>query len=199
MASCLARLHVDLRFYTTAMFFIYDVSQILTALHYGKVNLFGGSYGATAAQVFLLRHPGHVRTMSVESGTLLTIPRYEREPGNSQLALDYVFARCAADPACHQAFPHLAADWAAGGHPSAKPPGWSRPPQSPTGKTLTRDQDTAASSIYQLLETSDIAPTPLLVHTLGAATNKTAAVVLLSQGPAGRGGPPPGPAAALPR
>ena len=51
--------------------------------------------------------------MSLESGTLLTIPIYEREAGNSQLALDHVFARCDADPACHQAFPNLAADWAA--------------------------------------------------------------------------------------
>jgi hypothetical protein len=40
--SCLARLHVDLRFYTTAMF-TDDVSQILTDLHYAKANLFGGS------------------------------------------------------------------------------------------------------------------------------------------------------------
>jgi pimeloyl-ACP methyl ester carboxylesterase len=97
--SCLDRLHVGLRFYTTAMF-TDDVSQILTDLHYAKVNLFGGSYGATAAQVFLLRHPGQVRTMSLESGTLLTIPIFEREAGNSQLALEHVFACCAADPAC---------------------------------------------------------------------------------------------------
>ena len=178
--SCLARLHVDLRFYTTAMF-TDDVSQILTALHYAKVNLFGGSYGATAAQMFLLRHPGQVRTMSVESGTLLTIPLYEREPGNSQLALEYVFARCDADPACHQAFPHLAADWAALWASLGKSP-WVLPAaQSPTGKPLTLDQDTAAAGIYQLLETSDIAPIPVLVHTLGAATNKTAALVLVAK------------------
>jgi pimeloyl-ACP methyl ester carboxylesterase len=178
--SCLARLHVDLRFYTTAMF-TDDVSQILTALHYGKVNLFGGSYGATAEQVFLLRHPGQVRTMSLESGTLLTIPLYEREPGNSQLALDYVFARCDADPACHQAFPHLAADWAVLWASLGKSP-WVVPAaQSPTGKTLTLDQDTIAAGIYQALETSDIGPIPVLVHTLGAATNKTAAVVLVAK------------------
>ncbi len=178
--SCLARLHIDLRFYTTAMF-TDDVSQILTDLHYGKVNLFGGSYGATAEQVFLLRHPGQVQTMSLESGTVLTIPLYEREPGNSQLALGYVFARCDADPACHQAFPHLAADWAALWASLGKSR-WVVPAaQSPTGKTLTLDQDTIAASIYQALETSDIGPIPVLVHTLGAATNKTAAVVLVAK------------------
>ena len=190
--SCLGRLHVDLRFYTTAMF-TDDVSQILTDLHYAKVNLFGGSYGATAEQVFLLRHPGQVRTMSLESGTLLTIPIYEREPGNSQLALEYVFASCAADPGCHQAFPHLAADWAALWASLGKSPWVVRAAQSPTGKTLTLDQDTIAASIYQALETSEIGPIPVLVHTLGAATNKAAALVsvakaLQAAGLAGTGG-----------
>ena len=158
--SCLARLHADLRFYTTAMF-TDDVSQILTDLHYAKANLFGGSYGATAEQVFLLRHPGQVRTMSLESGTLLTTPIYEREAGNSQLALEYVFARCDADPACHQAFPHLAADWAALWASLGKSP-WAVPAaQSPIGKPLTLDQDTIAAGIYQALETSDIGPIPV--------------------------------------
>jgi pimeloyl-ACP methyl ester carboxylesterase len=190
--SCLARLHVDLRFYTTAMF-TDDVSQILIDLHYAKANLFGGSYGTTAEQVFLHRHPGQVRTMSLESGTLLTIPIYEREPGNSQLALEHVFARCDADPACHQAFPHLAADWAALWASLGKSP-WVVPAaQSPTRKTLRLDQDTLAAGIYQALETSDIAPIPVLVHTLGAATNKTAALlsvakVLQAAGLTGTGG-----------
>jgi hypothetical protein len=51
--------------------------------------------------------------MTLMNATLLTIPMFEREPGNSQLALDYVFTLCESQPACHQAFPHLAADWAA--------------------------------------------------------------------------------------
>ncbi len=96
-----------MRFYTTAMF-TDDVSQILTALHYAKADLIGGSYGPTAEQVFLLRHPGQVRTMTMLNATLLTIPMFEQEPGNSQLALDHVFALCQSQPACHQAFPHLA-------------------------------------------------------------------------------------------
>jgi pimeloyl-ACP methyl ester carboxylesterase len=70
VASCLAHLHGDLRFYTTAMF-TDDASQILTDLHYTTVNLIGGSYGPTAEQVFLLRHPGQVRTMTLMNGTLL--------------------------------------------------------------------------------------------------------------------------------
>ena len=174
--SCLARLHGDLRFYTTAMF-TDDVSQILTDLHYAKADLIGGSYGATAEQVFLLRHPGQVRTMTLMNGTLLTTPLYDRQPGNSQLALDNVFALCQSQPACHQAFPHLAADWVALWASLGKSP-WVIPAaQSPTGKTLRLDQDTLADALYQALHASDIAPIPVIVHTLGAATNKAAALV----------------------
>jgi pimeloyl-ACP methyl ester carboxylesterase len=178
--SCLAHMRGDLRFYTTAMF-TDDVSQILTDLHYAKADLIGGSYGATAEQVFLLRHPGQVRTMTLMNGTLLTIPLYEREPGNSQLALDYVFASCAADPGCHQAFPHLAADWAALWASLGRSP-WIVPAaQSPTGKTERLDQDTLADDLYQALHASEIAPIPVVIHTLGAATSKVAAWISVSK------------------
>ena len=178
--SCLAHLHGDLRFYTTAMF-TDDVSQVLSDLHYATANLIGISYGTTAEQVFLLRHPGQVRTMTLISGTPLNIPLFERLPGNSQLALDYVFARCESQPACHQAFPHLAADWAALWASLGKSP-WVVPAaQSPTKTTQRLDQDGLAISMYQALYDGKLGPIPLVVHTLGTATNKVAALVSLSR------------------
>jgi pimeloyl-ACP methyl ester carboxylesterase len=195
--SCLAHLHGDLRFYTTAMF-TDDASQILTDLHYSTVNLIGGSYGPTAEQVFLLRHPGQVRTMTMMNGTLLTIPLFEREPGNSQLALEYVFGLCESQPACHQAFPHLAADWSALWASLGTSP-WVLPAaQSPTGQTARLDQGILSSWIFQALHASELAPIPVIVHTLGAAANgaataKAAAVALvfkalLAAGLTGAGG-----------
>jgi pimeloyl-ACP methyl ester carboxylesterase len=71
--SCLAHLKANLRFYTTAMF-ADDVGEVLSDLHYGKVDVVGDSYGATSAQVFLLRHPDRARTMTLLSGTLLDVP-----------------------------------------------------------------------------------------------------------------------------
>ena len=68
--SCLAHLHGDLRFYTTAMY-ADDVNQVLGDLHYAKVNLMGISYGTAVEQVFLLRHPGRVRTITTQSGSPL--------------------------------------------------------------------------------------------------------------------------------
>jgi pimeloyl-ACP methyl ester carboxylesterase len=148
--SCLAHLHGDLRFYTTAMY-ADDVNQVLNDLRYAKVNLIGISYGTAVEQVFLLRHPGRVRTITMQSGSPLDIRVIERAPGNSQQALDYVFARCESQPACHRAFPHLAADWASLWASVGKSP-WVLPAaQSPTGTTQQMDQDGLANALYQAM------------------------------------------------
>ena len=176
--SCLAHLPGDLRFYTTAMY-VDDVNQLLGDLHYAKVNLMGISYGTAVEQVFLLRHPERVRTMTLQSGSPLNIPLFEREPGNSQLALDYVFGSCEADPACHQAFPHLAADWAALWASVGKSP-WVLPAaESPTKTTQRFDQDVLANVMYQALFGYDQGLIPVLVHTLATATNKAATLAAL--------------------
>ena len=179
--SCLAGLHGDLRFYTTAMY-VDDVSQVLADLHYATANFAGISYGTTAEQVFLLRHPGQVRTLTLISGTPLNIPLFERRPGNAQLALDYVFGLCQSQPACHRAFPHLAADWAALWASLGRSP-WILPAaQSPTGKTERLDQDIVAAMLYQALYDGDIGQIPVTVHTLGTATNKLAAWLSVAKG-----------------
>jgi pimeloyl-ACP methyl ester carboxylesterase len=107
--ACLAGLAGDAAAYTTA-WAMDDVDDVRTALGYRTVNLYGGSYGATAVQVYLQRYPEHVRTATLLSGSLLEVPLFERFPVNSQRALDAVFARCAADPACRAAFPDPASD-----------------------------------------------------------------------------------------
>lgn len=180
--SCLDSLrgHADLRFYTSAMA-AGDVAQVLTALGYGRVDLFGGSYGATAAQVFQQLFPGRVRTMTLLSGTLLSIPLFERFPQASQQALDRVLARCASDPRCHGHFPHLAAEWArlrasVAGRPVTLP---AR--QSPTGAALRLDSAGLADAVHQLLmmSASSAAYLPLLIHTLATARSKRAAVAMI--------------------
>ena len=176
--SCLAHLHGDLRFYTTAMY-ADDVNQLLGDLHYAKVNLMGISYGTDAEQVFLLRHPERVRTMTMQSGSPLNIQLFDFAPGNSQLALDYVFARCQADPVCHQSFPHLAAEWAALWVSVGKSP-WVLPAaQSPTKTTQRFDQDALAGAMYQALYGYNQGLIPVVIHTLATATNKVATLAAL--------------------
>ncbi len=178
--SCLAHLHGDVQFYTSAMI-ADDISQVLAALHYAKANLVGLSYGATLEQVFLLRHPGQVRTMTLISGTLLRIPVYEQAPRDTQLALNYVLALCETQPACHQAFPHLATDWASLWASVGRSP-WIVPAsQSPTGKTLILDQSGLENAAYEALYAGNIGSIPVLIHTLSTAKNKAAAMISIAK------------------
>ena len=179
--SCLAGLNADLRSYGTADF-ADDVEEVLSDLHYDKANLVGISYGATAEQVFLARHADRVRTMTLLSGTLLDIPVLERFPENAQRALDLVLAECARDAACQQAFPALQADWAAlWSSVSAAP--WVVPAEtSPSGTEVVFDSSWFASSLHDLLFVATThTRIPLIVHTLGAAEDRVAALVALAQ------------------
>ncbi len=179
--SCLASLHADLRFYTTAMF-ADDVDEVLSDLHYEKANLVGISYGTTAEQVFSMRHPDRVRTMTLLSGTLLDVPVFERFPENAQRALDLVFDECERAAACQQAFPALRADWAAlWSSVSASP--WVVPAeQSPSGTELSLDSSWVASSLHDLLLVATTQTRiPLLVHTVGATEDRVAALLAITQ------------------
>ena len=173
--SCLAGLHGDLRFYTTAKY-VDDVNQLLGDLHYAKANLMGISYGTTVEQVFMLRHPARVRTITLISGSPISIRLFNFAPGNSQLALDYVFGLCASQPTCHRAFPHLTADWSALWASVGNSP-WVIPAaQSPTKTTVRLDQAGLAEVVYNAMYAGNIGPIPLVVHTLAAAKDKVAAL-----------------------
>jgi len=194
--SCLAHLPGDLQFYTTAMF-VDDVNELLGDLRYAKANLVGISYGTDAEQVFLLRHPARVRTMTLLSGSPLNIRLFNFQPGNAQLALDHVFAQCESQPACHRAFPHLAADWADLWASVGTSP-WILPAaQSPSKTTVRLDQDGLASFIYNTMFDGDIGPIPVLVHTLAAARDKAAALASVANALSASGALSPGPSSGV--
>ena len=106
--ACRERLEkiADLRLYTTALA-IDDVDDVRQWLGYDKINLAGGSYGSLAAQVYLRRHGDHVRSVALEA----VEPVDELNPLHSawagQRAVDIIFEKCHADPACESAYPHL--------------------------------------------------------------------------------------------
>lgn len=110
--ECLAALDGDPRYYTSAIA-MDDVDDVRAALGYASINLYGGSYGATAAQVYLRDHEEHTRSVTLLSGSLLDIPMFELEAYNSQQALDLVLARCAADARCSAAYPDIRDEFAA--------------------------------------------------------------------------------------
>ena len=181
VTSCLQSLNADLPFYSTAAF-ADDADQVLAALDYPTVNLTGISYGTTAEQVFLQRHPSRVRTMTLLSGTLLTVPVFERMPRNAQLALDGVLAECASNGPCQRAFPHLRAEWAALWASLSRQPLVVPSERSPTRERLVLDSDWFAGKFHQLLMTaSSQVAVPVVVHTLATATDRVGALLELSK------------------
>jgi pimeloyl-ACP methyl ester carboxylesterase len=99
-------LDADPQYYTTSVA-MDDLDEVRAALGYDKIDLFGHSYGATAAQYYLRQHPDHVRAVILSGGALLDVPVFERWMQNGQHALDLTFARCEAEAACHKAFPQV--------------------------------------------------------------------------------------------
>jgi pimeloyl-ACP methyl ester carboxylesterase len=96
----------DLRFYTTEIAMA-DLDEIRAALGYDRINLFGTSYGTRAAQVYLRQYPSHVRSIIMKGVSPITTPLTLPMARDAQRAWDRLCNDCAADSACHAAFPNL--------------------------------------------------------------------------------------------
>jgi pimeloyl-ACP methyl ester carboxylesterase len=107
--NCLRLVGRDPRLYTTdpAMD---DVDAVRRALGYRRVVLYGGSYGGTAAQVYIARHQPNIAAAVLDGATLLDVPIWERMPLSTQAAFDRLAARCSNDPVCRSVVPDLAGD-----------------------------------------------------------------------------------------
>lgn len=102
--SCIASVPGDVAQYGTRAA-MDDLNAVRAALGYPQLDVYGGSYGATAAQVYLKRHPTSVRTVVLDGATAIDVSFYGRFAVNAQHALAQVAKRCAADTACTMAFP----------------------------------------------------------------------------------------------
>ena len=91
----------------TYLHFANDLEQVRRALGYGRMNLFGGSYGTRAAQVFMRAYPQSVRTAYLGSVVPIDVITPLTMAKSAQVALDNTLKACAAEPACKTAFPNL--------------------------------------------------------------------------------------------
>ncbi len=96
----------DLILYSTA-WGADDLDDARAWLGYDKINLSGGSYGTRMAQVYLRRHPEHVRAVVLSGAVPMdeTLPISHAAMG--QRALDLVLASCDKEEACRRAFPDV--------------------------------------------------------------------------------------------
>ena len=156
----LPKFDMDMRYYTTSVA-MDDLDDVRQALGYEKINLFGASYGTTAAQYYLRQHEEHVRSVVLVSGSVGNIPIWERQAANAQLALDATFSRCDRDPACHSAFPHARTEFDALMQRLGEKPvdiEWE-------GGTLTLTSDLFAAKVEDMTRDAKRAATlPRLIH-----------------------------------
>ena len=108
----LPTLEADPRYYTTSVA-MGDLDEVRQVLGYEKIDLIGGSYGATAAQYYLRQHEQHVRSVVLISGSVGNIPLWKHQAANAQRALDALFSRCESDSDCHSAYPNLRSEFSA--------------------------------------------------------------------------------------
>jgi pimeloyl-ACP methyl ester carboxylesterase len=169
MKKCLASLDGDPRFYTTVPA-MQDLDDARAALGYDKINLYGGSYGTKAVQVYMRMFPEHVRAAVADHGNALDLPLYPTFPRAAQSALDQLFTYCEQDERCHAAYPDIRGDWKAvlarfdkGPVPTSYiPPGETEP--------FNQTKVGLEAGVYQLMYEGNYGRIPFLIHTL--ATNE---------------------------
>jgi pimeloyl-ACP methyl ester carboxylesterase len=109
--ACEKRLQAkaDLARYTYD-YFARDLEQVRQALGYGPLNLFAGSYGTRAAQVYMRAYPQSVRTAYLGSVVPIDLPSPLMFARTGQTALDHLVQDCEDDDACRTAFPDVRRD-----------------------------------------------------------------------------------------
>lgn len=105
--ECLESLDGDPRFYTTTIA-MHDIDAARAALGYETVNLFGGSYGTRAAQVYLRLFPERVRSIVLDGVVPQTLALGSEHAEKLDQAIFRVLESCDRDPLCGDAFPDSA-------------------------------------------------------------------------------------------
>ena len=109
VSECLDNLDTDSRFYTTSVA-VRDLDEVRQVLGFEQLNLLGGSYGTRVALHYLRRYPQATRAVVIDGVVPADMALGPGIATAAQRALDMGFARCAASPACREAFPDPTAD-----------------------------------------------------------------------------------------
>jgi len=164
--ECLESVDGDPRFYTTTIA-MHDIDAARAALGYDKVNLFGGSYGTRAAQVYLRLFPERVRTVVLDGVVPQTLALGTEHAAKLDQTLHRVLTACDGDAACSSAFPGTADKLKELAARLEEEPVTVTLAHPSTGKpvTLTYDREVLASSLRFLAYSADTqAMLPLLIH-----------------------------------
>jgi len=177
LQACPAQLKAkaDLRFYTTEIA-MQDLDAVRAALGYETINLYGASYGTRAALTYLRMFPKRVRTITLDAVVDPSFVMLMDAAGDGQKSLDFFFARCAADAACHTAFPNLKTEFDALLKRLDAAPATITIPHPVTNNplTLTVTRKMLTGMVFNTLYSPDmVAMLPLEIHVAYADGNYT--------------------------
>jgi pimeloyl-ACP methyl ester carboxylesterase len=109
LRRCIGTIRTPFAAYTTANA-ARDIDLVRRTLGYGKINLWGGSYGTRLGQAYARAFPDSVRSLVLDgvAAPEQVIPAGGRD---GQAALDKLFAQCQLDAGCHKAYPNLRSEF----------------------------------------------------------------------------------------
>jgi len=175
LRTCFAQLDDDPRLYTTSVS-ADDLETVRRALGYGRIDLYGASYGATLAQAYLRQYPRSARSVVLDSSSLPAVRIYDDSARNAEHALDAQLARCAGVRTCARAYPHPRRQL---NELLARQP---RPVSLATGKVVLRSND-IAWAVQALSETAESAA--ILPSAINTAVHGDYTTLASAYGPIG--------------
>jgi pimeloyl-ACP methyl ester carboxylesterase len=107
--ACASTLDADPAFYSTAEA-LEDLDAVRAALGAEQLDLVGISYGTRVAQQYAKHFPARTRAIVLDGVVPNTLVLGSEHAKNLEASLDLQFARCTADPVCHQRFGSPRAD-----------------------------------------------------------------------------------------
>ncbi len=107
--ECLGKLDADPRHYATPTA-VADLDEVLGALGYASVNLWGGSYGTRVALELMRRLPARVRTATLDGVAPSDMKLPLSFVADGEAAFEKLLADCAGEPGCRAAYPDLRRD-----------------------------------------------------------------------------------------
>jgi pimeloyl-ACP methyl ester carboxylesterase len=131
----------------------HDTEAVRRALGYEQLDLWGGSYGTRAAQVYMRMYPRSVRSAVLEGVVPPGYVQPRTYAQSTEAALAGVAEDCRADAACAAAFPDFAAEVRAVAERLAQAPGAAEilDPQTGERLRLTLTRTTFADVIRRML------------------------------------------------
>jgi pimeloyl-ACP methyl ester carboxylesterase len=158
VAKCLAKLDADPRLYGTSIA-VEDIHEVLGALGYAKVNLWGGSYGTRMALEYLRRHGDRVRSVVLDGVAPPTMKLPLSFVADGDAALQRLIEACESETRCRRIYPALRDTITAVRAQLARHPARAaiQDPRTGDRETITVNENVFLSGLFRPLYVAELA------------------------------------------